>query len=534
MVDRRWLATLSRGLPVIIALACLAPGEARALKVLLTRHNQSQVHTWDSSNPGVTTQLHATKCNDADYNLPEGSTHGWIAEHNADYFARFIVGSNNGFDQQYILGQGGRTHYAYPKHVTVHNGEVVVMSRNDGTLWRYTTAGVQLGSVKTASNTGQGMASDGTNLFVSLWGGAVSSFVRYDAAFAAQQNFNNPSGMGNFNNIVDFVHDPITGHFFGLATTGEGGTATNSTTVLEFEMGGAVTQSYALPFACDGIGSFVATVCGDAKLDPGEQCDDGNKLDTDACTSACKLATCGDGLVQAGVEACDDGNNVDEDECTSACELPACGDGFVQGDEACDDGNAIDEDECTGTCAVATCGDGFVHAGVESCDDANDIDDDACSNACVAATCGDGVVQDGEACDDPNDPDCVDCMIVAPGTTTTGDATTTDETTSTTDPTTTDPTTSTTDPTTATTTSGTGGSGGGTGDPTDSDPPPTTDPDPPPTTDATTSGSSSSTGTSEAPTDDGGCGCRSNPNGERGALLALLTLFALTRRRRTA
>jgi cysteine-rich repeat protein len=46
-----------------------------------------------------------------------------------------------------------------------------------------------------------------------------------------------------------------------------------------------------------------------------ELCDDGNDIDTDACTNACEPATCGDGIVHEGVEECDDGNQVDGDGC---------------------------------------------------------------------------------------------------------------------------------------------------------------------------------------------------------------------------
>ncbi len=49
-----------------------------------------------------------------------------------------------------------------------------------------------------------------------------------------------------------------------------------------------------------------ATVCGDGKMDVGEACDDGNTVDTDACTNACLMAKCGDGIVHIGVEECDD------------------------------------------------------------------------------------------------------------------------------------------------------------------------------------------------------------------------------------
>jgi MYXO-CTERM domain-containing protein len=506
-------------------LACLLPARADALTVLLSQYNQSKVHTWDSANPGAAALLHSVQCNDADINLAEGSPHGWIAEHFTDHFGRFIIGGGAGLDGKYNVA------YAYPKHVTVYNGEVVVMSRNDGTLWRYSNAGAQLGSVKTAQNTGQGMATDGDSLYVSLWTGAASSFVRYDGAFVVQQTFVNPTGMGAANNIYDLVHDPASGHFFGLATTGEGGTGTQSTTVLEFEMGGKVINSYQVPFACDGIGSYKTAVCGNGKLEMGEACDDGNKVDEDACTSACVAAACGDAIVQAGVEACEDGNAVDEDACTSACEAAACGDGFVQaGVELCDDGNAVDEDACTNACEAAVCGDAIVQAGVESCDDGNDVDDDACSNACVAATCGDGVVQQGEACDDPNDPDCVDCMIVA-GTTTSGDATSGDATSG--DATSGDATTGVVTSGDATTgvvtTGGTSGGDSATGGATEG-----------PTTGGTgseTTGAAASTGSTGGDSGsatggvaDDGCGCSSGA-GDRGGL-ALLLLLGLARPRR--
>ena len=45
--------------------------------------------------------------------------------------------------------------------------------------------------------------------------------------------------------------------------------------------------------------------CGNFFIDPGEECDDGNDLSTDGCID-CKLATCGDGFVHAGVELCGD------------------------------------------------------------------------------------------------------------------------------------------------------------------------------------------------------------------------------------
>jgi cysteine-rich repeat protein len=56
-------------------------------------------------------------------------------------------------------------------------------------------------------------------------------------------------------------------------------------------------------------------VCGDGYAGPGEECDDGDDDDTDACVDDCKLATCGDKHVWSGHELCDDGNLVDGDGC---------------------------------------------------------------------------------------------------------------------------------------------------------------------------------------------------------------------------
>ncbi len=156
--------------------------------------------------------------------------------------------------------------------------------------------------------------------------------------------------------------------------------------------------------------------CGDGVVDPGEECDDGNLIDTDTCTSTCEPATCGDGFVQPG-EGCDDGNLDANDACEPDCQLPGCGDGVVQGGEECDDGNMTETDGCTSLCKKPVCGDGFQQAG-EQCDDGNGITTDACVN-CKPAVCGDGAVfQGGEDCDDSNDvvtDACVNCKAAKCG-----------------------------------------------------------------------------------------------------------------------
>jgi fibro-slime domain-containing protein len=207
-------------------------------------------------------------------------------------------------------------------------------------------------------------------------------------------------------------------------------------------------------------------VCGDGvvniDLTPPEQCDDGNTVSGDGCTSLCQLepnfvcptpggqpcvstVRCGDGKI-AGSETCDDGNAVSGDGCSSSCHVetgwqcptPAfrcisiCGDGLLVGTEQCDDGNTVANDGCSPTCSVepgfacapsttpppatvchkTTCGDG-IKEGSEQCDDGNLIPYDGCSPTCTidpvcngtggcTGVCGDGLVFPGEACDDGN------------------------------------------------------------------------------------------------------------------------------------
>ena len=104
-------------------------------------------------------------------------------------------------------------------------------------------------------------------------------------------------------------------------------------------------------------------VCGNGKLDTGEECDDGNINNTDSCTTKCLWAKCGDGFVQKPnryrlVEECDDGNINNTDSCTIKCLWAKCGDGFVQKPnryrlvEQCDDGNTLDTDACHNSCLI--------------------------------------------------------------------------------------------------------------------------------------------------------------------------------------
>jgi cysteine-rich repeat protein len=61
-------------------------------------------------------------------------------------------------------------------------------------------------------------------------------------------------------------------------------------------------------------------VCGNGKVEVGEQCDDGNHVACDGCSPTCRLERCGDGIAECG-EECDDGpaNGTPGDKCSSTC-----------------------------------------------------------------------------------------------------------------------------------------------------------------------------------------------------------------------
>jgi len=153
--------------------------------------------------------------------------------------------------------------------------------------------------------------------------------------------------------------------------------------------------------------------CGDGVLDPEfEECDDGNRVGGDGCDPACNLEPereCGNGLLEPG-EECDDGNEWPGDGCDEDCFLeipPSCGNGRLDSGEVCDDGNRSSGDGCSSDClSQEWCGNGYLDWAIgEECDDGNPRDGDGCDSSCRAESppgCGNGRIEDGEACDDGN------------------------------------------------------------------------------------------------------------------------------------
>ncbi|MFN2376194.1 MAG: hypothetical protein ABR538_06635 [Candidatus Binatia bacterium] len=171
-------------------------------------------------------------------------------------------------------------------------------------------------------------------------------------------------------------------------------------------------------------------VCGNAEVDQGETCDDGNLVDGDGCSSLCQNEKC---LAQTpdpgypAVPLCDDGKPCTEDFCNTnqnggTCRHRAktCDDGIactadschpvsgecvaVPNDGACDDDNVCTQDfcsvssGCSTVASTAPCDDG------DSCTEGDQCIDSQCVGMTVpsCAVCGDGVAAGDEECDDGN------------------------------------------------------------------------------------------------------------------------------------
>lgn len=165
--------------------------------------------------------------------------------------------------------------------------------------------------------------------------------------------------------------------------------------------------------------------CGDGRLDPREECDDGNEVGGDGCSALCQIehghactvswcmtsSFCGDGIVTDG-EACDDGNRTPGGAsgigCRIDCQAIEPGWYCPFSGQPCKPlgtpSASIDAGICGDADApcLSTCGNGTLDDG-EECDlgtTGNDGIYGRCSPQCkLAAHCGDGLLNGPEECD---------------------------------------------------------------------------------------------------------------------------------------
>src|SRR5262249_15436296 len=123
--------------------------------------------------------------------------------------------------------------------------------------------------------------------------------------------------------------------------------------------GGGVTGSGG---STDGSGASSST-----GIDISDAGDDGAKSDASDASDAQMMGICGDAIVETG-EQCGDGNATRGDGCSGVCQIEpgytcpepgkpciytvtqTCGNGMIEGNEACDDGNTMDGDGCSAAC----------------------------------------------------------------------------------------------------------------------------------------------------------------------------------------
>ena len=259
--------------------------------------------------------------------------------------------------------------------------------------------------------------------------GSSGTVISYKLATDGSHPFLASAASGNYLNLVTCFSDSSSSCAPAVSGTNCANVPVTARVdkCLAKECGGSCGSACPENLVCNEDGQCIG--CGNRVRDPGEACDDGNRVNGDGCSSVCLAelgyqcsgnggglsvcvvqTTCGNRLVE-GSEQCDDGNQRNEDQCSNTCQRARCGDAIVQqpnadgGTEVCDDANQDNTDSCTVSCQSAFCGDGFVRAGVEQCDDRNNAPGDGCSAGCqveVAAVCGNGLRDGFEDCDDGN------------------------------------------------------------------------------------------------------------------------------------
>lgn len=145
--------------------------------------------------------------------------------------------------------------------------------------------------------------------------------------------------------------------------------------------------------------------CGNGRLDAGEQCDDGNANDKDACSSDCLFGTgqrctydyqCDTGRCVNGIcsrcasdDQCPADLSCIDGECLKTVDVAYtpnfCGNGILEPGESCDLGTQNSDRPnaaCRPDCSRGRCGDSVLDRPLEACDDGNTVPGDGCNSLC--------------------------------------------------------------------------------------------------------------------------------------------------------
>ena len=152
--------------------------------------------------------------------------------------------------------------------------------------------------------------------------------------------------------------------------------------------------------------------CGDSTVQSNEQCDGNSESTSSAIGTLGACVKDSSGYDTQRTSTCS--SNCTWGAWGSCAAKGSCGDGVKNGSEECDDGNAINTDACTTSCKNSYCGDGYVYSVKEMCDEGSKngtactanygLTCNYCNYNCTYAAvtgpyCGDGVKNGGEECD---------------------------------------------------------------------------------------------------------------------------------------
>lgn len=149
------------------------------------------------------------------------------------------------------------------------------------------------------------------------------------------------------------IQDPLPADvtFLG-ASSPDCGLSGNTVTCNAGDLANGVSKTYTVTVQTSGAMACPGTIPNTASVSSATQDTvPGNNTASVTTNVTCLQPLCPNGQVESG-EQCDDGNQTNDDACTNQCKLPRCGDSIKQYNEQCDDGNTNSGDGCSNLCQI--------------------------------------------------------------------------------------------------------------------------------------------------------------------------------------